>query len=51
MEQKYTFKVTVTVSDGSSRENILEDLKEWLEAYEGDSDFPGTSSCDKIEIV
>lgn len=56
MTKKYTFKVTATLCDEDetfldTREKVLQELKEWLEMDENDSDFPGSSPFEKIEIV
>ena len=54
MAKKYTFKVTATLCEEDediTREQALEDLKEWLKAYENDSDVIGCSEFEKIEIV
>lgn len=54
MAKQYTFKVTATLCEEDSdktRERALEDLREWLEAYECNSGFPGCSIFEKIEIV
>lgn len=54
MAKKYTFKVTATLCEEDedvTRERALEDLKEWLEAYEDDSGLMGWTVFEKIEIV
>lgn len=56
MAKKYTFKVTATLCEEDehiTREQALESLAEWLEAYENehDSSLLGSSEFKKIEIV
>ena len=54
MAKKYTFTVTATLCEEDedvTREQALESLKEWLEAYENGSDLLGSSEFEKIEIV
>lgn len=53
MAKTYTFTVTATLceeDEKETREQALESLQEWLEAYENDSDFMGCSEFEKIEI-
>lgn len=53
-KKKYTFKVTAYLCDEDkdcSREDALEDLKDWLKDYECDSGLMGYSIFEKIEIV
>lgn len=54
--KKYTFTVAVTLCDEDrafldTKEKVLQELKDWLEMYENDSDSPGSSPFEKIEIV
>lgn len=49
----YTFTVFATLCEEDekvTREQALESLQDWLEAYENDSDLMGCSEFEKIEI-
>lgn len=53
MAKTYTFTVIATLceeDEKETREQALESLQEWLEAYENDSDFMGCSEFEKINI-